>query len=917
MTEKLTKSYNPQEIESKWYEKWVAGDYFSADNQSDKEAFTIVLPPPNVTGALHMGHALTDTIQDILVRWKRMSGYNALWLPGTDHAGIATQMVVERQLAKENTSRQELGRSAFIERVWKWKEEFGDRISMQQQRLGASLDWSRERFTMDEGLSKAVKEVFIRLYEQGLIYQDDRLVNWDPKGQTVLSDLEVEQEEEDGFLWHIAYPVVDSEEKIIVATTRPETLVGDTAVAIHPDDPRYKHLHGKKVALPLTDRIIPIITDPEAADMNFGSGAVKITPAHDFNDFATGKRNQLGFIQVIGLDAKMNENAPEAYQGLDRYEARKRILLDLKKQGLFVKEEPYRLAPGRSQRSGEIIEPLSIGKQWFVRMTPLAKPAIKAVKEKDIKFIPENWEKTYFHWMENIQDWCISRQLWWGHRIPAWHCAECEKVTVSRTTPSNCKYCKSEQIVQDEDVLDTWFSSALWPFSTLGWPEKTADLKTFYPTSVMETGFDIIFFWVARMIVMGIHFMEEIPFKTVYFHAMVRDQNGKKMSKSYGNVIDPLHIIDGVDPKELSKEDQKIYALLLKDFPDGLKAQGADALRLTLAIYAAAGRDIKLNIKRVEGYKAFMNKLWNAARFVLINLEDFVPSSFQPEKEVLSPADKWILTRLKKVADHTIQALEEYRFNEAAQKLYEFVWHELCDWYLELTKPLLYNTEIDFPGSRKSTQATLVFVLDQTLRLLHPIIPFITEEIWNVLPRPNTNEPALCVATYPKAALIPEYTQEENQVSIINDIISGVRNVRGESNISMSKRLPKVFLVTDNKQTQIDLQAVVGYVRNLGKIDQVEIIDTNFNRPEKAATTVRSEVEIVIPLVGLVDIKAERARIQKEIAKAKKDIEHFDRKLKNPSFMKRAPAIVIQKNQQKREKTVLVIEKLEEALSRL
>jgi valyl-tRNA synthetase len=888
----MDKSYSPREVEQRWYQRWLDGDYFTANPRSDKPPFTIVIPPPNVTGSLHMGHALTNTIQDILIRWKRMSGYEALWVPGTDHAGIATQMVVERHLKAQGIDRRELGREAFLAEVWKWKQQYGDRIGLQLRRLGSSLDWSRERFTMDPGLSRAVREVFVRLWEEGLIYREERLVNWDPAGQTVLSDLEVEQEEEDGTLWHIAYPVVGTGDTLVVATTRPETLLGDTAVAIHPDDPRYTHLHGREVALPLTDRTIPIVCDPEAADMEFGSGAVKITPAHDFNDFETGKRNDLPMIAVLDLEARINENAPERYRGMDRYDARKRIVEDLRELGLLVKEEPYRLAPGRSQRTGVVVEPLSIGKQWFVRMEPLARPAIEAVRDDRITFIPETWEKTYFQWMENIRDWCISRQLWWGHRIPAWTCDACGEITVAREDATVCAHCGSDAITQDEDVLDTWFSSALWPFSTLGWPDETPDLAKFYPTTVMETGFDIIFFWVARMIFMGLHFMDEVPFSTVFLHAMVRDRNGDKMSKTKGNVIDPLHLIDGVTPSEVPDSEREVYKMLLEDFPDGIAPQGADALRLTLAIYAAAGRDIKLDVHRVEGYRAFINKLWNGARFAMMNLEDHTAAPFDATRPDLSPADRWILTRLATCAETVEASLQEYRFSDAAQSLYEFVWHELCDWYLELAKPMLYGDDTSIEGTREAAQATLAFVFDQVLRLLHPFTPFVTEEIWAALPVPPSDEPVLCVAAWPDHSTLPRFEGTEAVAAVI-DVISAIRRVRGESNVPPSVTLEDVLLISDDPSRLDPILSMEDYIRRQSKVASFVRADGAVARPGNAATAVAAGIEIVIPLEGLVDLGAERARVEKELGKVDTDIAFFEKKLSNPRYVENAPAAVV------------------------
>ena len=891
----LSKSYEPADLEARWAQRWLDSGAFTADPDSGKPPFVIVIPPPNVTGSLHMGHALTNTIQDMMCRFRRMRQHEVLWLPGTDHAGIATQMVVEREIARDGLTRQELGRDAFIERVWAWKEQYGGRIRLQTQRMGASVDWSRERFTMDPGLSRAVREVFVTLHEQGLVYRDDRLVNWDPVSHTVLSDLEVEQEEEDGFLWHIAYPVVGTDERLVVATTRPETLLGDTAVAIHPDDERYRHLHGLHVALPLTDRTIPIVCDPEAADPTFGSGAVKVTPAHDFNDFETGRRNGLPSLQVIDLSARMNDNCPERFRGLDRYEARKRIVAELRELGLLVQEQPYRFTPGRSQRSGAIVEPLSVGKQWYVRMKPLAEPAIEAVRDGRIRFLPEHWEKTYFHWMENIRDWCISRQLWWGHRVPAWTCDSCGHLMVERHDPTACSACGHTVLHQDEDVLDTWFSSGLWPFSTLGWPDRTPDLRTFYPTSVMETGFDIIFFWVARMIMFGMHFMEDVPFRTVFLHAMVRDRNGQKMSKTKGNVIDPLHLIDGMKPDQLTEREREMSQQLLAEFPDGLEPQGADALRFTLAMYAAAGRDIKLDVSRVEGYRAFINKLWNATRFVLMNLEDARVERFEPAALTLSPADRWILDKLHEATAQTTEHLEQFRFSDAAHTMYTFVWHHFCDWYIELSKPILYNAEGDFPGERASTQAVMAHVLDQVLRLLHPFIPFVTEELWAALPQRTGRDELLAVADWPDAATIPTDAATSASIDTLIAVITGVRRVRAESAVPPGRDLPQVMLLSDRAETRAALDQMAGYIRRLARVEAIVTGTTDTERPSQAGTAVEAGVEIVVPLEGLIDVEAEIARIEQAIDKANTDIGFFEKKLNNPKFVANAkPEIVAQ-----------------------
>ncbi|MDX2495322.1 MAG: valine--tRNA ligase, partial [Desulfuromusa sp.] len=720
MKTELPKGYDPTQVEQKWFDVWEQRGDFHADENSPKPHYSIVIPPPNVTGVLHMGHALNNTLQDILCRWKRMSGYEVLWMPGMDHAGIATQNVVEKQLAAENKDRHDLGREAFVERVWKWREESGGKIINQLKRLGASCDWQRERFTMDEGLSTAVREVFVSLYEDGLIYRDNRLINWCPRCHTALSDLEVEHDDKHGNLWHLRYPVQGTDQHLIVATTRPETMLGDTAVAVHPEDERYQNLIGKNVLLPLMDRKIPIIAD-EYVDMEFGSGAVKITPAHDFNDFEIGKRHNLEFINVLDESGMINENGG-SYVGIERNAARTKVVADLEVQGLLEKVDDYTNAVGECYRCKTVIEPY-MSKQWYVAVKSLAAEAIKAVDSGQTKIVPQQWEKTYYEWMNNIQDWCVSRQIWWGHRIPAWFCDDCGEITVSREDVSRCKHCDSTNLHQETDVLDTWFSSALWPFSTMGWPEQTDTLQKFYPTSCLVTGFDILFFWVARMMMMGIKFMDDVPFKEVYIHALVRDSHGQKMSKSKGNVIDPLTIVD---------------------------EYGADAFRYTLCAFAAMGRDIKLSTDRIGGYRNFVNKLWNASRFALMNLEDFKPAEKGLADLSLSQADQWILSRYAFAAEEVNKALTNYKFNDAASILYSFTWHEFCDWYIELSKDNLYGDDV---VARKSTQTVLFTVLEGLLRMLHPIIPFVTEEIWNALPGERGSD-SIMQADYPTAALI-------------------------------------------------------------------------------------------------------------------------------------------------------------------
>ncbi len=891
----LTKSYEPLDVERRWYSFWMERGYFTADPRSSKPPFCIVLPPPNVTGSLHLGHALTATIQDILIRYKRMSGFNALWVPGTDHAGIATQMVVEKELKKtEGKSRHDLGRKAFLDRVWEWKEKYGRRIGEQHQVLGASLDWTRERFTMDETSSAAVREVFVRLYEENLIYRAHRLINWCPSCMTALSDLEVENPERDGSLWHIAYPVEGSGERLVVATTRPETMLGDTAVAVHPDDLRYQHLIGKKVKLPLIGRSIPIIADAELVSMEFGTGVVKVTPGHDFNDYQTGLRHQLEMISILDERARTNQNAGP-YAGLDRLDARKRVLDDLKAQGLLVKEDAHRLAIGVCQRCGTILEP-RLSPQWYVKILPLAQPAIEAVEKGRTKFIPESWKQTYFAWMRNIRDWCISRQLWWGHQIPPWYCVFCsprtasggidfEKATpiVARQAPEKCPICGKGQLEQDPDVLDTWFSSALWPFSTLGWPNDTDELKTFYPTSVMETGHDIIFFWVARMMMMGIHFMRDVPFRTVYLHAMVRDEKGEKMSKTKGNVIDPLDVVRGQKPELLPDA-------LKKKFPDGMPAFGADALRFTLASLTQQGRDIKLSLERVAGYKAFGNKVWNAARFALMNLGDYKDDGTFIKDKKLSLADRWILSRLNKAIAGTVEALDGFLFSEATSTVYQFLWGEFCDWYIELSKSALYG---DDEAAKTAARATLVYCLDRVLRLLHPFMPFITEEIWQKLPIQRTTE-SIMVADFPRPDGRLDDAEAEREMQPVISAIEGVRNIRGESNLPPQARLEAV-VQTSSEQLRRTLERWKGYLMPLAGLKAVHIGQPG-SRPKQAAAYVGGQMEIFVPLAGLIDFDEERARLEKEISRVEADLAATRKRLDNPDFVQRAPAEVVEQH---------------------
>ena len=881
----LSKVYDHRDVEPRWYQRWLDGGYFRADAHSDKPPYTIVIPPPNVTGSLHMGHALTNAIQDILIRWKRMSGYNALWLPGTDHAGIATQMVVERELAKEGLTRFDLGREAFVEKVWEWKAHYHERITRQMYALGASVDWSRERFTLDEGLSRAVREVFVRLYDEGLIYRDYRLVNWSPGLHTVISDLEVTYEERDGSLWHIAYPLADGDERLVVATTRPETMLGDTAVAVHPDDSRYRHLIGREIALPLTDRRIPIIGDSVLVDMAFGSGAVKVTPAHDPNDFETGKRHDLPMINVLDGKARMNENAPEAYRGLDRYEARKRIVADLESGGLLVKIDKHKHSIGLCQRSGVVVEPM-LSQQWYVRAAPLAGAASAAVRYGRTRIVPESWEKTYFHWMDNIRDWCISRQLWWGHQIPVWYCDACDGVTVAREDPTVCGHCGGDGIRQDDDVLDTWFSSALWPFSTLGWPDHTDDLAAFYPTTVMETGFDILFFWVARMMMMGVHFMGEVPFDTVFLHAMVRDEHGQKMSKTKGNVIDPL-------------VESERY--------------GADSVRYTLASLAGQGRDIKLGERQLETNRNFINKIWNACRFALMNLEDYDPAEPAPDVASLQVVDRWILSRLDRATEKTIESLDAFQINEAAHSLYQFFWNEFCDWYIELAKPILYADEAG--ADRRATQWTLVTVLDRALRLLHPFIPFSTEEIWASLPHGSDRPEVLCIADYPTVGALVRDEAAEAAVEELRDVISAVRNIRGELSIPAGQKVPVVLRAHD-ADTVVRLGIQRATLVRIARIDGLDIREEG-ERPKGAAMQLAGAIEVYVPLADLIDLSEELARLEKALTKNQKALEGVVRKLANPNFTDRAPDAVVHKERDRQTELEENREKLRQSRERI
>ena len=923
----MDKTYQPKDIEQKWYQFWKSNNYFSPSGEGDN-SYCIMIPPPNVTGTLHMGHAFNNTLMDCLTRYHRMCGYNTLWQPGTDHAGIATQMVVERQLNAENKTRHDLGREKFVDKVWEWKEQSGNTIYGQLERMGSSLDWSRERFTMDEGLSEAVKQVFVRLYDEGLIYRGKRLVNWDPKLHTAVSDLEVISEEENGHMWHMRYPLVDAKsldgnDFLIVATTRPETMLGDTAVAVHPDDERYQSLIGKTVKLPLTDREIPVIAD-DYVDPEFGSGCVKITPAHDFNDYEVGTRHDLEKINIFTIDAKINENAPAEYQGLDRFEARKQIVADLKEQNLLAEIKDHKLMVPRGDRSGVVVEPY-LTDQWYVKIQPLADPAIKAVKDGDIQFVPENWSKTYFEWMNNIQDWCISRQLWWGHRIPAWYDNDGNIYVAEDEASARKKYNLDAnfELKQDEDVLDTWFSSALWPFSTLGWPEKTKELETFYPTSVLITGFDIIFFWVARMIMMGLKFMDDVPFKKVYIHGLVRDADGQKMSKSKGNVLDPIDVIDGIDLEILVKKRTaglmqpemaaKIEKATRKQYPDGIKAYGTDAMRFSFAVQASTGRGINFDLKQIEGNRNFCNKLWNATRFVLMNCEGKDIAS-QIDKQKLTLADRWILSKQQAVIDLTHKHLKNYRFDLAAQALYEFSWHEFCDWYVELCKPTLFKDDVD-ESIKQNSRRVLLEVLENLLKLLHPIIPFLTEEAWQPIAKElKLTGNSISTQDYPRSN--NDYVDVESlqELEWSKEFINGIRKIRAEMDIAPGKPL-NILLQNWSAQDQSYFENSQQYIYSLAKVEGIKWLKDD-TAPE-SATALVGELKILIPLAGLIDKDAESARLEKEIKKLESNLEKSSTKLNNPNFADKAPADVVNKERGRVAEMQTSLQQLKEQLDKI
>lgn len=916
----MEKTYQPQDIEQNWYQTWEKNHYFSP--QGAGHPYCIMLPPPNVTGSLHMGHGFQHTLMDILIRYHRMQGDNTLWQTGTDHAGIATQMVVERKLSLEGKTRHDLGRDAFVEKIWEWKQESGGTITRQLRRLGASMDWSRERFTMDESLTHAVREVFIRLYDEKLIYRGTRLVNWDPKLLTAISDLEVISTEEEGKLWHIRYPLADNSGHITVATTRPETLLGDVAVAVHPEDERYQHLIGKEVQLPLTERTIPVIAD-DYVEKEFGSGCVKITPAHDFNDYAIGQRHQLTPINIFTPTAHINENAPKAYQGLERFAARAQVVKDLESLGLLEKIEKHMLKVPRGEKSDVVVEPY-LTQQWFMKMQPLAEPAIKAVEQGEVKFIPENWSKTYFQWLNNIEDWCISRQLWWGHRIPVWYDKDNNHYAGHDEADVRKRYKLAADVVltQDQDVLDTWFSSALWPFSTLGWPEQTPELKTFYPTNVLVTGFDIIFFWVARMIMMGLKFTGQVPFREVFITGLIRDSEGQKMSKSKGNVLDPLDLIDGVSLDELLRKRtyglmqpamaQKIEKNTRQQFPEGIAAYGTDALRFTFCALATYNREIRFDLGRLEGYRNFCNKLWNAARYVLMNTEGKDTGSNNLK---LSLPDQWILSRLQTAIQTAHDALKNYRFDLFSQAIYDFTWNEFCDWYLELSKPILTSAS-STDDELRGTRNTLVTVFETLLRLLHPIMPFITEEIWQrIAPLAGKSGKSIMLEAYPQFAAALKQDAVEAELEWLKNVIVAVRTIRSEMNIAPGK--PLTILLC--KGTAIDREWFTRHERlvmSLARLASATWLAADETPPE-SATALVGELEILIPMAGLIDKQEESDRLSREIAKLKKEVERAESKLQNASFVDRAPQDVVEKERARLLEVKVTLTKLENQLEKI
>ena len=924
----MDKTYQPSDIEKSWYEQWETNGYFTPSGEGP--AYSIAIPPPNVTGSLHMGHGFNNAIMDALIRYHRMKGCNTLWQVGTDHAGIATQMVVERQLQAQNLTRHDLGREAFIDKVWAWKAESGGNITRQLRRLGSSIDWSRERFTMDEGLSRAVEEVFIRLYDEGIIYRGNRLVNWDPKLHTAISDLEVVSEEENGYFWYFRYPLAngettaDGKDHVTIATTRPETLLGDTALAVNPDDERFRALVGKTVHLPLCDREIPIIAD-DYVDPEFGTGCVKITPAHDFNDYEVGKRHDLPIINVMTVDAAINNDAPEAYRGLDRFEARKQIVKDMEALGLLEKIEDHKLKVPRGDRSGVVIEPY-LTNQWYVAVESLAKPAIEAVENGDIEFVPKNWENTYFAWMRDLQDWCISRQLWWGHRIPAWYDADGNIYVGHSDAAVREKYSLDADLAlsRDEDVLDTWFSSALWTFSTLGWPDETPELATFHPTNVLVTAFDIIFFWVARMIMMTLKFRGEIPFHKVYIHGLIRDGDGQKMSKSKGNVLDPIDLIDGIDINALvakrttglmrPQDAEKIEKKTRKEFPEGIPGYGTDALRYTFYSLASTGRDINFDMGRIEGYRNFCNKIWNAARYVFMNTEEH-PVSKPSSDADYARADLWIQSRLQDTLLKVEDAIAVYRFDLVSQAIYDFFWNEYCDWYLELSKPVLWDDNAT-DAQKNATRYTLLDVLEKSLRMLHPLMPFITEEIW------QKAAPLLGIAS--KTIMLQDYPAQEagvadpeidREMEWVKGVIIGIRNIRGELNISPAKAIP-VLLTKGSSSDQALLEKYRQFLIKLAKLDSAGWLADAAAAPPCAMQVV-GEMEVLVPMAGLVDVDVELGRLAKEQEKLEKEIGRLSGKLGNARFVDNAPADVVAKEKEKLSNAETTLGQLQEQMQKL
>ena len=924
----MDKTYKPQELEDRWYKTWEDRGYFKPQGKGD--TYCIAIPPPNVTGRLHMGHGFQHAIMDALIRYHRMLGKQTLWQVGTDHAGIATQMVVERQLNTKGTSRQELGREAFVEKVWDWKEESGNIITQQLRRMGSSLDWSRERFTMDQELSEVVQKVFVDLFDEGLIYRGNRLVNWDPQLRTAISDLEVISEEEDGSLWHFRYPLANDEktlkgeDSIVIATTRPETMLGDTAVAVHPNDERYLHLIGKSVQLPLCDREIPIIAD-EYVDPEFGTGCVKITPAHDFNDYEVGKRHNLEIINIFTDDALVNENAPETYRGMDRFKARASIVDQLEGLGLLERIEAHKLKIPRGDRSGVVIEPY-LTHQWYLAIESLAAPAIKAVEDGDIEFVPKNWENTYFSWMRDIQDWCISRQLWWGHRIPAWHDEHGNIYAAADEASVRKKYDLDDTVTlsQDEDVLDTWFSSALWTFSTLGWPNKRDYFDRFHPTNVLVTGFDIIFFWVARMIMMTLKFTEQVPFKKVYITGLVRDEHGQKMSKSKGNILDPIDLIDGISLEALTSKrtadlmqpqlKQKIERHTRESFPNGIAGFGTDALRFTFYSLASTGRDIKFDLGRTEGFRNFCNKIWNAARYVLMNSEEKQLANSLDSKN-LSISDRWIISRFERAIKQVDLAMESYRFDLASQQLYEFIWNEYCDWYVELSKPTLWDEEKN-PENAQATRFVLIFILEKTLRLLHPFMPFITEEVWQkIAPLISINGQSIMMESYPTYDRENIDEEAEEHIEWLKGVILSIRNIRGEMDISPAKSI-NILLRNGSPTDKERMEIHKPYLQKLAKLKDISWLEDGHEAPA-SATQRFDELEILVPLEGLIDVDAERSRLMKEINKLLSGLKAVETKLNNKKFVNNAPSSIVIKEREKKNQISSTLESFETQLKNL